>query len=203
MIGLCIGTGEWSGVAARAAARMQLMTGIECHVISHVPPSLTHASWHKLNLLNYFTERLLIFDADIWCTREWDVGDYLETGLAMVPEPQHRSLALECDLYHVPRTAYCNAGLMIVDHRAKEVFAETMKLHPRYGSWLEQTALNHVIHARHFPLQQMPRALNTLVEPGLPLAEIRQQTATNLHFAGPKTLPRLHEIFDAMEDQES
>jgi hypothetical protein len=198
--GFCIGTGEWAHVAMRAALQMEAMTGVTCQVVDRVDSNLRHSSWHKLNLLrDYPGETLLIFDADLWCTRPWRPQDFAGTGLAMVPEPPTRAVRLECALYHVPETRYFNGGLIIADARAREVFAAAKKLHPNYGSWLEQTALNHNIAALRYPITPMPWTLNFLLSASLPIDEIRGTQETNLHFAGPKTVPRLHEIFDALE----
>lgn len=195
--GLCIGTGEWLRVAQRAAAQMSRQTGLACEVISRVDANLVHSAWHKLNLLrDYPGETLFIFDADIWCRRPWDPALWRETGLAMVPEPPFRPVKLESLLYGIAPGRYCNSGLIIADQRAAGVFAVAKKLHPHYGSWLEQTAINHC--AREFPFQPMPQTLNHQVRPALPLPEICAVPAINLHFTGRKTVARLHEIFDAL-----
>lgn len=205
MIGLCIGTGDWRHVAMRAANQMEAMTGIVCGVVDRVDSDLKHPSWHKLNLLrDNPDEQLLIFDADMWCARPWDPRAYTATGLAMVPEvPNHPPVVLECALYHVPPGRYCNGGLIIADDRARDVFAQTKHLHPRYGRWLEQTGLNHTIQALGFPLQLMPLELNCQLDAYQPLADIAAAPATNLHFSGRKTVARLHEIFDALEEAQS
>jgi hypothetical protein len=200
MIGLCIGTGEWLRVAQRAAARMEKMTGIPCRVVDRVDANLQHSSWHKLNLLrDYPDEELFIFDADIWCARPWWPRAYLETGLAMVPELPTYAVRLECALYHIPIDRYFNGGVIIADQRAAEIFAATKKLHPTYGLWLEQTGLSHTIAAQGFPVQEMPVACNCLLDPAQTIAQIAATPATNMHFAGRKTVARLHEIFDALE----
>lgn len=200
MIGLCIGTGEWYRVAVRAAARMEQMTGVPCRVIERVDGNLAHASWHKLNLLrDYPGETLFIFDADIWCLAPWDPRAYTATGLAMVRDRSTFEVRVECALYHIPPDRYHNAGLMIADERAREVFAAAKRLHPRYGRWLEQTAVNHEAHARGFPVQAMPFTLNSQIDAAEPVAELAASPAVNLHFSGRKTVARLHEIFDALE----
>jgi hypothetical protein len=200
MKGLCIGTGDWFWVARRAAAQMAKMTGLPCDVVDRVDSNLVHSSWHKLNLLrDYPGETLLIFDADIWCTQPWQPQDFAASGLAMVPEAGVPSIRLECALYGLQVGRYCNGGLLIVDARARDVFAAAKRLHPQYGLWMEQTAVNRCISDANFPLQLMPRSLNWLVDPGLSLAEIGATPATNLHFAGHKTTQRLHAIFDGLE----
>lgn len=200
MKGLCIGTGEWRRVAARAAAQMEHMTGVPCSVVDRVDNNLVHSSWHKLNLLrDHPGESLLIFDADLWCAQPWDPQIYADTGLAMVPEPPTEQVKLECALYHVPVGRYCNGGLIIADGRSSEVFAAAKRLHPYYGRWLEQTGMNHEIHARGFPLRVMPTACNRMIDAGQPLADIAGVAAINKHFAGPKALQRLHDVFDALD----
>jgi hypothetical protein len=206
MIGLTIGTGSWYKVAQRAAARMASMTGLECHVVNRVDSNLAHPSWHKLNLLrDYPGETLFIFDADMWCMKEWDPTYYTDPdhgadfpGLAMVPEPVIPRVRLESVLYHIPIGRYCNTGLVICDSRAKEVFAAAKKLHPSYGSWLEQTGINHVVESTQCPVTHLPLTYNTLI-PAVNTPEvIRSYDAAVAHFAGGKTVERLHELFDSL-----
>jgi len=209
MIGLTIGTGTWYTLAQRAAARMEAMTGIKCSVIDRVDSNLVHSSWHKLNLLrDYPGEALFIFDADMWCMKEWDPMDFAPVhrdsdlspfkGLAMVPELPTPPVIMESRLYHIPVAQYHNGGLIIADERAKPVFAAAKKLHPNYGSWLEQTPINHVVAANKFPIVSLPRTYNTMLSASLTPEAIREADAVNVHFAGRKTGERLHEIYDAL-----
>jgi hypothetical protein len=206
MIGLTIGTGSWYKVAQRAAARMASMTGLECHVVNRVDSNLAHPSWHKLNLLrDYPGETLFIFDADMWCMKEWDPTYYTDPdhgadfpGLAMVPEPVIPRVRLESVLYHIPIGRYCNTGLLVADARAKEVFAAAKKLHPSYGSWLEQTSLVATVESMRFPVTHLPATYNTLVPAAASVEAIRATGATVVHMAGTKTVERLHELFDSL-----
>ena len=199
MIGLCIGTGTWYNVAQRAAARMAAMTGIECEVVDRVDSNLAHPSWHKLNLLrDYPGEDLFIFDADMWCMKEWPPYALEHSGLAMVPEPVIPRVRMESLLYHIPLGRYCNTGLLIVDNRAKEVFAAAKRLHPAYGSWLEQTGINYCVESTGFPVVHLPQTYNTLIPSVNHPDVIRSYGATVAHFAGSKTVARLHELFDAL-----
>lgn len=200
MIGLTIGTGDWKGVAERSAAQMQKMTGIECHVISKVDKDLVHPSWHKLNLLrDHAGESLLIFDADIWCQKRWNPASFLSRGIAMAPEPRNASIAKETALYGLPAGKYYNAGLIICDNRSREVFHETKKLHPYYGTWLEQTALNRVIMELGTKVTELPLTYNHLISVEIETKRLKQIHSTNLHFAGRKTVAQLHAVFDALE----
>lgn len=214
MIGLCIGTGTWYGLAQRAAARMGDMTGIPCHVIDRVDSNLVHPSWHKLNLLrDYPGETLFIFDADMWCMKRWDPEDVLInddgafgelvpecwSGLAMVPEPVIPRVRMESALYHIPIGRYCNTGLLIVDNRAHAVFASAKKLHPIYGSFLEQTGVVHCAEAMMFPVAHLPLRYNTLVPISARRDEIVSADIVNAHFAGRKSVEQLHALFDALE----
>jgi len=200
MIGLTIGTGDWKGVAERSAAQMQKMTGIECHVISKVDKDLVHPSWHKLNLLrDYAGESLLIFDADIWCQKRWNPASFLSRGIAMAPEPQNASIAKETALYGLPAGKYYNAGLLIVDGRSRQVFHEAKKLHPYYGTWLEQTALNRVIMELGAAITELPLTYNHLVSIETEPKQLKQLHSANLHFAGRKTVTQLHAVFDGLE----
>jgi hypothetical protein len=199
MIGLCIGTGSWFKLAQRAAGQMESMTGIPCRVVDRVDSNLAHPSWHKLNLLrDYPGEDLFIFDADMWCMKEWEPRAFEHSGLAMVPEPVIPRVRIESLLYHIPLGRYCNTGLLIVDERAKEVFAAAKKLHPSYGSFLEQTGLVHCTEAMKFPVLHMPQCYNTLIPSVNTPDVIRSYGATVAHFAGTKTVERLHELFDAL-----
>ncbi len=200
MIGLTIGTGDWKGVAERSAAQMQRMTGIECHVISKVPSALAHPSWHKLNLLRDYPDQiLLIFDADIWCSKRWEPAIFASRGIAMAPEPQNASIAKETALYGLPAGKYYNAGLIICDSRSRRVFHEAKKLHPHYGTWLEQTALNRVLMELGAAITELPLTYNHLVPLDLEPAKLKQLHSTNLHFAGRKTVAQLHAVFDGLE----
>jgi hypothetical protein len=203
MIGLCIGTGSWFKLAQRAAGQMESMTGIPCRVVDRVDSNLAHPSWHKLNLLrDYPGETLFIFDADMWCLQEWSplmwAGQTVFHGLAMVPEPVIPSVRMESRLYHIPIGRYCNTGLLIVDERAKEVFAAAKKLHPSYGSWLEQTSIVATVEHTKFPALHMPQCYNTLIPSVNTPDVVRSYGATVAHFAGVKTVERLHELFDAL-----
>lgn len=200
MIGLTIGTGDWRGVAERSAAQMQRMTGIECHVISKVDKDLVHPSWHKLNLLReYPWQGLLIFDADIWCQKRWNPAPFTKRGVAMAPERQNPAIAKETALYGLPVGKYYNAGLIICDGRSREVFHEAKKLHPHYGTWLEQTALNRVLMEKKAHVTELPETYNHLVSIDLDPNQLKQLHSTNLHFAGRKTVAQLHAMFDALE----
>jgi len=176
---------------------MEAMTGIPCHVIDRVDSNLVHPSWHKLNLLrDYPGETLFIFDADMWCMEEWQPLAFRHDGLAMVPEPVIPRVRLESTLYHIPIGRYANTGLLIVDERAKGVFAAAKKLHPSYGSFLEQTGINYC--AKDFPVTHLPATYNTLVPATATAEAIKATGCTVAHMAGTKTVERLHELFDAL-----
>lgn len=200
MIGLTIGTGDWRAVAERSAAQMQAMTGIECHVVDKVDSRLVHASWHKLNLLrDYPGQTLLIFDADIWCQKRWRPHDWLSRGLAMAPEVVNAPIEKESALYGLSASHYYNAGLLICDNRCRELFHDAMKLHPRYGTWLEQTALNRAIIDLKQPITELPQTYNHLVSIDLPADKLKALHSTNLHFAGRKTVQQLHAVYDQLQ----
>jgi hypothetical protein len=200
MIGLTIGTGEWKGVAERAAAQMQAMTGIECFVIDQVDKRLVHPSWHKLNLIGgYPGNTYLIFDADIWCCKRWNPQDFEFRGLAMVAELDNPTVFRERQLYGIPQGKYYNAGLIICDSRCRELFAQTMKLHPRYGNWLEQTGLNRTILDLKQPITELPLTYNHLVDINHDAATLKALHSVNLHFAGRKTVQQLHAVYDQLQ----
>jgi len=203
MIGLTIGTGEWKVVAERAAAQMQAMTGIECRVIDRVPNTLSHPSWWKMSLLDTRPTlnpiQVLIFDADIWCCKRWNPQDFVGRGLAMVAELDNPAVERERQLYGIPQGKYYNAGLIICDSRCRELFAQTMKLHPRYGNWLEQTGLNRTILDLKQPITELPMTYNHLVDINHDAATLKALHSVNLHFAGRKTVQQLHAVYDQLQ----
>lgn len=191
MIGVTIGYGAWSVVAAKAAERMEQMTGIECHILpDYLIDDPKRASWGKMRVLEaYPDDDFLIFDADIWAMKPWDPREFLDRPTFVAEQPNKMTVA-ECQLYGLPQDRYINGGLWIVSRRDVELFKAIQAMYPSYGRWQEQTALNKAIHRDlQLPVRYLPRAYNDLVNPALPsdAVTLRNRHSVNLHFAGPKT----------------
>lgn len=190
MIGVTIGYGAWRDVAIAAAAQMQINTGIECMILPDLyVDDPQRASWAKMRVLEaYPNDDFLIFDADIWCMKEWDPRAFADRP-TFVPEEPNTAIDAECQLYGLPRERYVNGGLWIVNRKAEPLFKAVQSMYPEYGRWQEQTALNKAIIALREPVRYLPRAYNDIVRPHLPWTadELRARHSINLHFAGPKT----------------
>lgn len=184
MKGYTIGTGTWRKVAQAAAARMQAMTGIPCEVF--VPSKKwAHPSWGKCEIP--VDGPTLIFDADIWCMEKWEPR-HAPGAVCMVPEPSNRFVDIECRLYGIERHRYCNGGLMILDDPA--ILPAVAAYAPRYGRWLEQTAINKVLVGRDVTLlsPRLNHLLRANKEP-MDADSLRAHGAINLHFTGPDKTP--------------
>jgi hypothetical protein len=162
-----------------------------------------HPSWHKLNLIrDYPGEDLFIFDADMWCLKEWNPAQWPKGDdvIALAPDHNHNTnVRIESQLYHIPPGGYYNTGLLIVRPGAKELFAEAKKVHPVYGSWLEQTSTVSAIHRMKIPHTVMPRQYNGMLPIAMPAREVAGSGVVVAHFAGRKDPPQLMAMFDALE----
>lgn len=184
MKGYTIGTGKWRKVAEYAAARMQEMTGVECSVWTP-RKEWVHPSWAKCEIP--IETDTLIFDADVWCMEEWCPRPVVEPWAVM--EPANPAVDLECQLYRLNRLTYFNGGMMMLTAMESNLLPMAAKYHPRYGKWLEQTALNTVLAGR---MTMIPLRFNHLLranrEP-MDVASLRAHGAINLHFTGPDKTP--------------
>lgn len=200
MIGVTIGTGDWSGVAHAAASRMARMTGLQCYVLPEAyTVGYTHPSWAKVRAIEYARDDVLLFDADIWCMKPWSPEDILgDADMAGVPEQTNTINGVECKLYDLPPERYVNGGLLIMRRvPGAKLMAAVATYHPEYGRWLEQTALNVELMKLGNKVRHLPRAYNDLVPREAPLdpVQLRERHSINLHFAGPKTVESLTNMY--------
>jgi hypothetical protein len=137
-----------------------------------------HPSWNKL-ILGYKTESgqilkspfepapgsewTIIVDSDIFSLRPFQIP-IPKKQFAAVREPETHPIKIEKKLYGINN--YFNAGFWII-HRdlLKRLHECFVKYHPRYGSWLEQTALNKWIQHEIGEWEELPREYNWMVHP--------------------------------------
>lgn len=201
MQGVTIGIGDvWKEIAEVAAARMCLHTGLKCSVIQNWPSEipevnlLSNPSWLKLWIQErlFPGEDLLIFDADLFCVRDWDpVAELEDYEMAWVAEAdsgfdRERTLELlsnECRQFHLPVDRYGNGGFLIIRSGCK-VLQEARKFFPNYGSWLEQTGVNQAVHDLKPRVRFLPPEFNFIVKSQVWLRQpdlLSVLRVTNLH----------------------
>jgi hypothetical protein len=149
-LGITIGIGSnWKGAATRAAMRMQENTGIECIVLDEDPIGLSNPSWLKAFLIDLYPkyDRLMIFDADLIPLQKWNAKEIIEeAGELMVGVVDTGDgVKEECINYGLDPEAYINGGLLITGPHHKKLWERVKRGYPRYGRWLEQTALNKAV----------------------------------------------------------
>jgi len=190
MTGICIGIGDgWELAAHRTAKRMEAMTGVKCFVISEWDDrGAVSPAWMKCHIIadcRKLPPPYFLFDADILPMKPWDPRSLYRGRFAGTVEPQTDILRAECSLYNLNRLRYINGGLVMFDESHADIWAETWGKHPRYGSWLEQTALNKAL-VRH-DIDLIPNTYNTLVRPNredLSAKALLARPETNLHLCG-------------------
>lgn len=187
MKGYTIGTGKWRKVAEYAAARMQEMTGVDCSVWTP-RKEWVHPSWAKCEIP--IETDTLIFDADVWCMSPWNPsGSEWTMPIAGVVEPANPAVDLECQLYGIKRSEYFNGGLVVVAAGAWDMLPTVAQYHPRYGRWLEQTAMNKVFAGRAGAIPDPYNHLLRANREPMDVASLRAHGAINLHFTGPDKTP--------------
>jgi hypothetical protein len=127
----------------------------------------------------------MIFDADILPMKPWDPRSLYRGKFAGVVENQTDIIRAECSLYNLNRRRYINGGLVMFDESHAEIWAETWSKHPRYGTWLEQTALNKALAGHEIDL--IPNIYNTLLRPDrddISAKALLARPETNLHLCG-------------------
>jgi hypothetical protein len=210
-LAVTIGLGPgWRELAERAGARMAEATGLPVQVLSscHLLPPDWHPSWAKcwaFDLVPEHIDRLLIFDADIYPVapfNEWDTDE----PLAVVRHLESKPVKTEKILYGLGE--YWNGGLFVIRRSYADALRLTATYGPRYGAWLEQTALNRVFE--HSGKAWLPARCNHLLAPpgtaepadktiGAALGAI-EAGATNLHFSGyGGGAAKIHAIFDQLD----
>ena len=188
MEGICFGVGNgWNGAAQLACREMQRHTGIDCRVINFVPhnaPPSWNPSWWKMcafDLVQPHVDRVVVFDADIVCIRDWT--PYLHDAPFMAVREFHSSTrAIEAKNYQI--RDYFNGGFWVIARSLRSRLESLRDYGPSYGSWLEQTALNRIFADIWKPL---PSQCNWLVEEETRgLMGAIDSLAANLHLAGRK-----------------
>lgn len=190
MIGITIGIGEgWNHVAVRAAAQMEKMTGIYCEAITEWPfQQPVHPSWLKCHLMEHYpaAHDFLIFDADIFCLRPWKPAELFEAlgkRFCAVPDRNNTDVYHECAGFNLPFPDwYVNGGLLMFSREHAPVWEAVWKRHPRYGSWLEQTALNEALFKLKVDVARLPRLFNQLPN-GETVEAMDARGVINFHFA--------------------
>ena len=229
MIGVTIGIGKWREAAVIAAAQMGRHTGLSSIVITEHQgaviehkykstlgeftvcergggtPAVEHPSWLKCHIGTLCPEEkeFLVFDADVLCLHQWDpVGLFRQLGRRFMAVADDNSAPVyhECLEHHLPFPDwYVNGGLTIFGREHLSVWAEVWKRHPRYGRWLEQTALNKALQKTETEVVRLPRSFNYLAHYGKPGNGIRKfSEITNLHFCSvgdPDQIRSLQDIY--------
>ena len=196
MIGVTIGTGDWAALAHLAASRMTAMTGLQCFVLpEELAMGYVHPSWAKSRAIEWAKDDVLLFDADIYCMKEWNPEALLgDADIACVPEEPNTINGPEAKLYGLPMERYVNAGMLIMRQRAgADLMKQMVSYHPHYGRWWEQTAANKELLKLGNRVRHLPRAYNDLIRSGTKITtqQLKERHSVNLHFAGPKNLPNL------------
>lgn len=188
MIGITIGVGEqWNAAAKACAHRMSEMTGLECKVIDTCPESIAHPSWLKAHVIGMFPEydSFLVFDADIIPSKHWNpklLFEELGRPFCAVPDRNWAATQRECTKFNMPWPDwYVNGGLTMFGKEHAIVWEYVLRKHPKYGSWLEQTALNEALLKLGTNVCRLPHRFNQLYSGSSPVA---RSEAINLHLAG-------------------
>jgi hypothetical protein len=195
MIGLTIGIGGlWPEIAARSARRMEKMTGIKCYAFKATTAGINHPSWLKCKLMDFYPKvgDFLVFDADIFSMQVWSpqtIFQEMKGAFCAVPDRNHKIVLDECQEHNLPFPDwYINGGLMMFSRAHKPLWDAVFAKHPKYGRWLEQTALNKSIQELGVEVCRLPRVFNTL--PNLDatgswydLDAMRKSGVVNFHMA--------------------
>jgi len=203
MIGITIGVGnEWEQIANWAATRMTQNTGLRCEVINELSHGVCHASWLKCHLLQMFPDHdeFLVFDADIIPVKHWNPRELFKSmnrAFCAVPDRNWSATWNECRNFDLPYPDfYINGGLLIFGREHGPIWESVWKRHPKFGSWMEQTALNAALMNCGMEVCRLPRDFNRLLHGITP---IQRTEAINLHAAG---LPdRSMEMMKALYDR--
>lgn len=186
-LGVCIGIGKhWQDAAALACAQMRKHAGLECVVCDDIPalPGGWNPSWGKswlFELVPARYDRLLVFDADIVCVADW--RDWQAPHPFMAVRELYSDPARENERMAYRIKNYFNGGLFVIDRSQADRLAALRNYGPRYGRWLEQTALN-CLFDDHVPMRTQ---VNWLLEVSTGhLRGALGSGAVNLHLAGQK-----------------
>lgn len=198
MIGITIGIGEeWKRLAEKTAARMELMTGVKCHVIDRDDFGCAHPSWLKCHVHKIFPneDSYFLFDADILPLRGWNPQSLfreMKRAFIGVPEPNFNDEILaECKQWELGfPDIYVNGGLLIFGAEHAWIWEKVWTFHPNGGTWLEQTALNRVLADEAVEMCRLPRHFNLIAHFGKIKSIYARSTlkdAMNVHTCALKT----------------
>jgi len=133
-------------------------------------PQAVHPSWLKCKVLEVLPQdEFLLFDADIICLQPWNPEKvFADNGrkFCAVPDRICQMVHQECLAFQLPYPNwYVNAGLTMFSREHAFVWQRTWQRHPKFGRWLEQTALN--VALKEFEdsgggVCRLPRNYNTL-----------------------------------------
>ncbi len=160
-------------------------------------PEVIHPSWMKCHLLKLFPREqdFLVFDADIVCMEAWAPEDLfvnkLKRTFTAVPDRNHRIVYDECTAHSLPFPDwYINGGLLMFSREHAPLWDAVSAKHPRYGRWLEQTALNKSIQELGLEVARLPRIFNCLPHldtqcrnSSFNLQQLHDRGVINFHFA--------------------
>ena len=170
MIGVTIGVGEYRALAERAAASMAARTGLRCVVLDedHLRRAGLigrPAAWLKLWLWDFVDdERVLWFDADTFCLRDWNPLDSAD-GAAVVATRDwswRAGIQAEAESVQVPADEYFLSSVMLLQRSAHEPMLRLAReiLPHTSGQVYEQTALNAARLRLALPVKWLDRRFN-------------------------------------------
>lgn len=188
--GFVVGIGsEWAFPAGLAATRLESALKLPFAVMTARPPGMPaewHPSWAKLWGFEAFPEatHILAADADLLPIAPRASLPIVDFAAAL--DDDNRPVRHESAAYGIPAGHYFNAGLFLASRAMQPALEAARARGPRYGSWLEQTALNVSVlaHVRANPELQtatLPRALNWLCPPGVCARRAAREGAGIVH----------------------
>jgi hypothetical protein len=192
--GLTIGAGEWKPLAEEMAERNSRLFGLDWEVVSKPPvPGVAkwNPSWWKLWAFELCpdADAVMVLDADAYVRRPWPLDKADGTIWAVLDQPIREVHVNECSLYGLDPFRYINGGAWFIG-RADAVVLQTARLRgPRYGAWLEQTALNQAIQKLDAPLSLLPRTYNWLAH-GVPAAVPKDAAVAHFCAMGWRARPK-------------
>jgi hypothetical protein len=117
--------------------------------------------WLKYHGFDFFpdAERLLYFDADLLCVKDWIVPD---VGFGVVQDWMTEQVKAECRNLKIHPLHYFNAGLMIIHRDLAAIFKDTLALGPT-GFWVDQGAVNCAVANSGITETLLDRKFNRLI----------------------------------------
>lgn len=190
--GVVIGIGpDWEMPAALAAVRLEATFSVRFAVMNRRPLSMPehfHPAWAKLWAFEVYphASHLIVADADLLPVApiERNVLDFDADFSAVLDEPS-RSIFHESEAFGIPPNAYFNTGLFMARRKTMApILTAAQRRGPRYGAWLEQTAINVGIHAAEARINVWPHRMNWQCPPGASPHRCAAEGAEIIHFSG-------------------